>query len=288
MSRTSGYRQPPSVRQLRVLVRHVESLKQDRQRERNRRETSIQAADAPVLKRVLETGQLRVGMTGNQPPMNVKSRTGAFIGLDVDLANMLADAMNVKLTMVPKPFPQLLAALKAGEVDMVMSNMSITPQRTVDTTFIGPYMMSGKSILTKSTNLAAVSTPEEINKAEFKIAVLENSTSQQFVEKNLANTSLVKTQNYDEAIDMVLNNKVDLMVADMTICILAVMRHPDSALATLKAPMTLEPVGIAISSGDAQFANLLTNYLTMFKGTGILDILHKKWLEDDAWLSSIP
>ena len=36
---------PPSVRQLQVLVRHVESLKQDRQRERNRRETSTQAAD---------------------------------------------------------------------------------------------------------------------------------------------------------------------------------------------------------------------------------------------------
>ena len=250
--------------------------------------TSIQAADAPVLKRILESGQLRVGMTGNQPPMNVKSRTGTFIGLDVDLANMLADAMNVKLTMVPKPFPQLLAALKAGEVDMVMSNMSITAQRTVEVTFIGPYMMSGKSILTKSTNLAAVSTPSEINKAEFRIAVLENSTSQQFVEKNLGETTLVKIQDYDEGVDMVLNNKVDLMVADMTICVLAVMRHPESALATLNAPLNLEPVGIAIASGDTQFANLLTNYLTMFKGTGLLDLLRKKWLEDNAWLSAIP
>jgi len=250
--------------------------------------TSIQAADAPVLKRILESGQLRVGMTGNQPPMNVRSRTGTFIGLDVDLANVLADAMHVKLTMVPKPFPQLLAALKAGEVDMVMSNMSITAQRTVDVTFIGPYMLSGKSILTKSTNLAAVSTPSELNKAEFKIAVLENSTSQQFVEKTLAETTLIKIQDYEEGVDLVLNNKVDLMVADMTICILAVMRHPDSALTTLNAPLALEPVGIAISSEDAQFANLLGNYLTMFKGTGVLDSLRKKWLEDDAWLSSLP
>ena len=118
--------------------------------------------------------------------------------------------------------------------------------------------------------------------------MLENSTSQQFVEKNLAETTIIKIQNYEEGIDMVLNNKIDLMVADMTICILAVMRHPDSALATLNAPLNLEPIGMAISSEDAQFANLLTNYLTMFKGTGILDILHKKWLKDDAWLSSLP
>ncbi len=249
---------------------------------------SIQAADAPVLKRVLETGQLRVGMTGNQPPMNVRSRTGAFIGLDVDLANMLADSIGVKLTMVPIPFPKLLAALKAGEVDIVMSNMSITAQRTVDVTFIGPYMLSGKSILTKSTNLAAVSTTSEINKAEFKIAALENSTSQQFVEKNLAKATLITTQDYDEAIGMVLDNEVDLMVADMTICILAVMRRPNSRLTTLKAPLDMEPIGMVISSEDTQFANLLTNYLTTFRGAGILDMLRKRWMENDDWISSIP
>jgi len=249
---------------------------------------SIQAADAPVLKRVLETGLLRVGMTGNQPPMNVKSRTGAYIGMEVDLANMLADAMGVRLTMVPTPFPQLLAALKAGEVDMVMSNLSITAQRTVDVTFIGPYMLSGKSILTKSTNLVAVSTASEINKAEFKIVALENSTSQQFVEKNLAKATLITTQDYDKAVDMVLNDEVDLMVADMTTCVLAVLRHPDSSLATLKAPLNMEPIGIAISSEDTQFANLLGNFLTTFEGAGIIERLRKKWMENDDWISSIP
>jgi len=246
------------------------------------------AAEAPVLKRVLESGQLRVGMSGNQPPMNVKSRTGAFIGLDVDLAKMLADVMGVKLTMVPKPFPQLLTALQAGEVDMVMSNMSITPQRTVDITFIGPYMLSGKSILTKSTNLASVSTVGEVNKAEFKIVALANSTSQQFVEKNISKATLLTTQDYDEAVKMVLENEVDLMVADMTICILSAMRHQDSGLTTLNAPLNMEPIGIAVSPDDSQFSNLIGNYLTTFEGAGILEKLRKKWMENDDWINSIP
>ena len=54
-----------------------------------------QAADAEVLKRVIKNGHIRVGMSGNQPPMNVKSRTGAFIGLEVDLANIMAKALGV-------------------------------------------------------------------------------------------------------------------------------------------------------------------------------------------------
>jgi ABC-type amino acid transport substrate-binding protein len=247
-----------------------------------------QAADAPVLKRVLESGQLRVGMTGNQPPMNVRTRTGAFIGLDVDLANMMADAMGVKLTMVPTPFPELLSALKAGEVDLIMSNMSITPQRTVNVTFVGPYMLSGSSILTKSAKLAAISSPGELNKPEFKVAALENSTSQQFVEKFLPKATLVTTQDYDEAVRMVLEDEIDLMVADMTICVLSVMRNPDSGLTTLKAPLKVEPIGIAVSPEDAQFANLVQNYLTTFEGAGMLEQLRKKWMENDAWVSSIP
>lgn len=248
----------------------------------------VAAADSPVLARILESGQLRVGMTGNQPPLNVRSRTGAFIGLDVDLANLMAETMGVKLTMVPKPFPQLLAALEAGEVDMVMSNMSITPKRTMNVTFIGPYMLSGKSILTKSANLAKISNSSELNKENFKISALGNSTSQQFVEKSLSNATLIPTDDYDEAVRMVLEDEVDVMVADMTICILSVMRYPESGLTTLKAPLSMEPIGIAMSPDDPQLANLVRNYLATFEGAGILEQLRKKWLEDDSWIASIP
>ncbi len=171
---------------------------------------------------------------------------------------------------------------------MVMSNMSITPQRSVNVTFVGPYMLSGKSILTKSTNLAAVSSANELNKAEFKIVALENSTSQQFVEKALANATLITTQDYDAAVKMVLNDEVDLMVADMSICVLAVMRDADSGLTTLNQPLNMEPIGIAISSADGQLANLLTNYLSTFEGAGVLEALRKKWMENDAWIANIP
>jgi polar amino acid transport system substrate-binding protein len=250
--------------------------------------TGVQAADADVLKRVLESGQIRVGMTGNQPPMNVRSRTGAFIGLEVDLANLMAETMGVKLTMVPKPFPQLLDALNAGEVDMVMSNVSITPQRTLKASFVGPYMLSGRSVLTRSTILAKASGPADLNKAEIKIVALGNSTSQQFVERHLSKATLTTTEDYDEAIRMVKEGEADLMVADMTICLLALMRNPDAGLLTLAAPLNIEPIGIAVSAQDAQFENLVSNVLDTLEGAGILDQLRKKWLEDDSWVSSIP
>ena len=113
------------------------------------------AASSPVLDRIASNGVLKVGMSGDQAPMNAKSRSGQLIGLEVDLANILASAMGVRAELVVKPFPELLPALKAGEVDVVMSGMTITADRSADFSFVGPYTLSGKSILTKSRTLAA-------------------------------------------------------------------------------------------------------------------------------------
>ena len=58
------------------------------------------SAESPVLSRIVESGEFRVGMSGAQPPFNVKSKDGSLIGFEVDLARLLADAMGVKVKIV--------------------------------------------------------------------------------------------------------------------------------------------------------------------------------------------
>lgn len=249
---------------------------------------AVYSADAPVLERIVSNKEIRVGLSGNQPPLNATGRTGQLIGLEVDLANLLAGALGVEAKFVKKPFPQLLGALEADEVDIVMSGVAITAQRSVKATFVGPYMISGKSILTNSNALAAAKEAGEINRADLKLAALANSTSEEFVKAALPEAQLVTTQDYDSAVNMVLNDEVDALVADMTICLLSMLRFPDKGLATLTEPLSLEPVGIAMTPGDPQLRNLLENFMMTFEGTGIMDELRKKWLEDGSWIAALP
>lgn len=250
--------------------------------------STVQAAEAPVLERILKSGELRVGLTGNQPPYNAKSRTGELIGLDVELAKMLAGAFGVEAKFVTKPFPELLTALKASEVDIVMSGMAITAERSVDVTFVGPYLLTGNSILTNSKTLAAIKNAGEINRANIKLAALESSTSQRFVERNLPEAQLTTTKDYDTAVNMVLNDEVDALVADMSVCMLSMLRYPGKGLATLNQPLALEPAGIAMLPKDHQLKNLIENYIKAFEGTGLLEQLRKKWLEDGSWIAALP
>tara|TARA_R110002110_G_scaffold205066_7_gene416908 strand:+ start:32105 stop:32914 length:810 start_codon:yes stop_codon:yes gene_type:complete len=241
-----------------------------------------------TLQRVVDFKVLKVGMSGAQPPMNTVNRDGAMMGMDVDLARALASAMNVTLEIKIMPFGELLGALEKDEVDMVISGMSITPERTERVSFIGPYMMSGKSILTKDSVLAKISSEKEVNRDNLTFVALKNSTSAAFVRNAAPRATLVEIDAYDEGVAMVKDGKADGLVADMPICVLSVMRYPDAGFVTLENPLTVEPVGIAISKDDPQLLNLVQNYLDAYGKLGVLNQLRKKWFENNEWIAALP
>ena len=239
-----------------------------------------------TLQRIIDFKTLKVGMSADQPPMTTLNRQGGVMGLDVDLARGLARAMRVQLDIKVLPFGDLLTALEKGEIDLVMSNMSITPERSEKAYFAGPYMMTGKSILTRSSVLAQVESTGAINRADLKIAAIANSTSATFAQENTPEAELTTTATSDEAVALLIAGKVDAVLADMAVCKLAVLRNPESGLVTLKKALTLEPVGIAIKGDDPQLQNLIDNFIDAFGKTGVLGQLRKKWFEDGDWVAA--
>lgn len=249
---------------------------------------SLNSVAGDTLQRVVDFKVLKVGMSGNQPPLTMQNREGGLMGFDVDLAKALADAMRVRLEIVPMPFGDLMQALEDNKVDMVMSGLAITPARTELVSFVGPYMMSGKSILTRDSVLAKMAGTNEFNRSELKLLALNNSTSASFVREVAPDAKLVEISSYDEGVDMIINGKADAMVADMPICVLSVARFPDAGLITLEKPLTVEPIGIAVSKDDRQFFNLVDNFLRAYEKTGILTKLREKWFEDTSWVAALP
>ena len=249
---------------------------------------ALALAQGAGLKRIVESGEFRVGMSGTQPPFTVVSKDGSLMGYEVDLAKLIAKGMNVELKLVQKPFADLLTALEKGEIDAVMSGMTITPERNLRVAFVGPYVVSGKSILTKSSTLAAIDDASDINQSDITLSALKGSTSQRFVEKLLPQAKLTTTDDYAAAVNLVLNDQVNAMVADFPICALTMMRNPNAGLATLAQPLTIEPIGIALPPNDPLLINMMQNYLGALQMAGVLDELEHMWFEDGAWLVRLP
>ena len=250
-------------------------------------QTTSGTSASPVLDRIQKRGELIVGTMGNMPPLNMTSKDGEIFGLEPDLARLLANAMDVKVKFVTKPFNQLLQALQTGEVDMVLSGMTITPERNRKVAFIGPYFISGKAFLTKIKTIAYADEAADVNNPDTKIVALKGSTSQAFAEAALDKTTLFTTGTYDEAVDMVLQDKVHAMIADYPICIVSVFRYPEADLLSVVTQLTYEPIGIAIPANDPLLMNWTRNTLNNIEGSGTLDELKLKWFAEGDWMNKL-
>jgi hypothetical protein len=91
-------------------------------------------------------GTLRVGMTGDYRPFSQRDKdTGAYSGLDVDMANSLAEALGVKLEIVGTTWATLMQDLGEGKFDVGMGGISITLARQRVAFFSRPVMRVGKA-----------------------------------------------------------------------------------------------------------------------------------------------
>ena len=247
----------------------------------------ITASAGSTMDRIVKKKTLVVGLTGTQPPMNATTKNGDLIGLDIDLAQAMAKALEAELEFKTMAFADLLPALEKGKIDMVISGMTATPTRNKLFAFVGPYYVSGKGILAKAERYKALKAGEGLNASSVTAAALKNSTSQTYIETLMPKAQLLPTASYDEAIEMILADKVDVLVADYPFCALTAYRYVDKGLAAGQSPLTFEPIGIAMRE-DPLLINWVQNFLMTLEGSGELKKLRTKWLSGGAWVDELP
>jgi polar amino acid transport system substrate-binding protein len=247
----------------------------------------IKPTASPVLDQILKKGELIVGTVGNMPPLNMTSKDGEVIGLEADMAHYIAGSMGVDLKMTTMPFVKLLPALKNREIDMIMADMTMTGQRNLDVAFVGPYFISGKAFLTKRKTIAAAKDPVDINSPDTRLVALEGSTSQMFIETIIPKAKLTTALNFNQAVELVIQDKVDALMADYPICVFYTLRYRDKGLVSIITPLTYEPIGIALPPSDPLLMNWMENFLRTMKSSGRLEKLKKKWFTPGPWIDEV-
>ncbi len=243
------------------------------------------AGASPVIDRILARSELRVATSAHQPPLTARAEDGSLIGFDIDLANAIARAMNVRLSLVELPFEEVLPAVARGEVDMALSGLTMTPQRNLKVAFVGPYLVSGMSILTRSRTMSRLRRAEELDRPEVKIAILRSSTAEKFAQENTPKAQIVQVAELDDGVQMVRDGSVDVLMADHPFCMVAVYRYSD--LVTLETPFTFEPLGVALPPNDPLLVNWMQNTLADLDDSGAVYEMMYRWFEEDDWMERL-
>jgi polar amino acid transport system substrate-binding protein len=95
--------------------------------------------------------ELKVGMELSYPPMEFFDEFKKEAGVDVEIAKALGKALGVKVTLIDLPFDALIGAVDTQKVDIIISAITITEQRSMQIEFV-PYMAVGTGIMVKKGN----------------------------------------------------------------------------------------------------------------------------------------
>src|SRR5262245_44294941 len=87
------------------------------------------------LPQILASGELRVAVSTDRPPLILKNRSGATVGFDIDIVSALASAMGLELELVEVPFAELLPSVESGRADLAISGITMTPERNARVAF---------------------------------------------------------------------------------------------------------------------------------------------------------
>ncbi|UCC57314.1 MAG: transporter substrate-binding domain-containing protein [Gammaproteobacteria bacterium] len=238
--------------------------------------TPVALSGASTLAGIEKSGELVLGTTANMPPMTGK-REGKIVGFDIDMARLMATGMGVDLKIKTMAFNELLPALEKGEVDVVISNMTMNPKRNMRVAFVGPYMTSGKCVVTKQEGIAKAEAAENLNSPDIRLAALKGSTSAEFIKVLLPKVTLTLVDDHDSAVSLINEDKTGGLLTDYPICLSMLQRYQDAGFVSLFSLLTYEPIGIALPGNDPLYINWTENFLKRLEGVGVLDELGTRW-----------
>ena len=102
------------------------------------------------FKRVLERGKLVIGVKADYKPWGFRDPSGKLIGMEIDMAQDVADALGVELELVPVQSSNRMQFLQQGKIDLMIATMSDRSDRRKIVGIVEPnYYTSGTNVLAK-------------------------------------------------------------------------------------------------------------------------------------------
>ncbi|MGI6037326.1 MAG: basic amino acid ABC transporter substrate-binding protein [Limnochordia bacterium] len=214
---------------------------------------------------------LRVGTDAAYPPFESINEKGEFEGFDMDLIRAIGDAIGMEVELMNTAWDGIIPGLINGDYDLIISAMTITPERAEAVLFSDPYFEAGQSILIRK-DTDDIQGPEDLIGKRVAVQI---GTTGDLVVSEIAGINVSRFNLMPEAFQELLNRAADAVVGDNAM--LVSFAAQNSNVYIVGEPFTEESYGMAMRPTDKELAEKINTGLAKIKADGTYDELLAKW-----------
>jgi len=237
------------------------------------------AAQQSTLQKVLSSGTLRVGTTGDYNPMTIfDTATNSYKGYEIEAAQKLAADLGVKLEFVRTDWKTLIQGLTSDKYDILMSGTSFSVARLKVVAFSQPYNTYYMIGLVTKENADKYKSWNDVNKKEVKVAVTLGTNFEGIAKEVLPNATLTRIEAPAREYQEILAGRADIGLTSSTEAAGLIKTYPNLRIVLADAKFGKQVHGYMVRQGDPTWLAYINGWLNLREADGTLPAIRAKWL----------
>jgi glutamate transport system substrate-binding protein len=226
-----------------------------------------------TMAKIQDRGEITIGVKYDVPPFGFKNpQSGEIEGFDVDMGKLIAEELGVEPKFVEAISDNRIPFLQQGEVDLILSTMTINQERDTEIEFSEPYYVArGRILVPGDSDIKGID-----DLAGKKVCTALGSTYEETLREQAPDADLKLVDTYSECLELLQNGAIDAISTDDVI--LTGMIIQDDTLKMVGDELTTEPYGAGIKEGDKEFQKFVSDTLEAAQADGRWEEAFQKWV----------
>jgi polar amino acid transport system substrate-binding protein len=227
------------------------------------------------LAAIRQRHKILVAIDLGNPPHGMMDDKFQPVGSDVDTAKLLAQDLGVELEIVKVPTPSRVQFLLSNKADVVISALSITPERKKVVEFSVPYAMLNTVVAAP----AAMRIATYADLAGKSVAVTRGTVNDQYLTKGVESVSNVTVMRFEDdptSSTAITSGQLQVYASSLPLITQLKQSHPALDL-QVKFTMQGFPIAITFRKNDPNLKSYLDRWVETNLRNGKLVDTYKKW-----------
>jgi polar amino acid transport system substrate-binding protein len=228
---------------------------------------------ADRFEEIISKGVVRIGVPLDVPPFGSQNVNREAEGFDVEMANMVAKALGVKLELTQITGANRLPYLLTDKVDIVISVMGLTPERAKQIMFTAPYANTSLAVYgPKNLN---VKSPADLT--NYKVVAAKGTTQELALTEANPKINMMRTEDDATAAAAYISGQAQIFATNSIVAIDLAKKNPKKEF-DLKFNIRRSPAHMGVKMGEHNLVRWLDSFIFFNTMNTELDKLHMKWL----------